>query len=74
MYLALGNALQAAAELEVDSCALEGFDVEKANAILQLPEGLKVSAFLALGYRSTEDQTQHLPKVRVAHEDLFVTL
>jgi len=74
MYLALGNALQAAAELEVDSCALEGFDVEKANAILQLPEGLKVSAFLALGHRSTEDHTQHLPKVRVAHEDLFVTL
>ena len=74
MYIALGNALQAAAELKVDSCALEGFDVEKANALLQLPMGLKVTAFLALGYRSTEDQTQHLPKVRVAHEDLFVRL
>lgn len=74
MYIALGNALQAAAELKVDSCALEGFDVEKANALLQLPMGLKVTAFLALGYRSTEDQTQHLPKVRVVHEDLFVRL
>ncbi len=74
MYLALGNALQAAAELKVDSCALEGFDIEKANALLQLPQGLKVTAFLALGYRSAEDQTQHLPKVRVAHEDLFVHL
>jgi nitroreductase len=74
MYIALGNALQAAAELKVDSCALEGFDIEKANALLQLPLGLKVTAFLALGYRSTEDKTQHLPKVRVAHEDLFVRL
>lgn len=72
MYLALGNALQAAADLKVDSCALEGFDVAKANEILGLGEkDLKVTAFLALGYRSSEDATQHLPKVRVHSSDLF---
>ncbi len=66
MYLALGSALQAAAELKLDSCALEGFDSKKANEILGLTEKhLKVTAFLALGYRSSEDATQHLPKVRV---------
>lgn len=72
MYLALGNALQAAAELKVDSCALEGFDVVKANEVLGLSEKhLNVTAFLALGYRSSEDATQHLPKVRVHSSDLF---
>jgi nitroreductase len=72
MYLALGNALQAAADLKVDSCALEGFDAGKANEVLGLSEQhLSVTAFLALGYRSSEDATQHLPKVRVPSSDLF---
>ncbi len=72
MYLALGNALQAAAEIKIDSCALEGFDAVKANEVLGLSEQhLNVTAFLALGYRSSEDATQHLPKVRVHSSDLF---
>ena len=71
MYLALGSALQAAAELKVDSCVLEGFETEKANRILGLTDKqLKVTAFLALGYRSQEDAAQHLSKIRVPYSDL----
>lgn len=75
MYLALGNALQAAAELKVDSCALEGFDVQQANEILGVAsQQLKVTAFLALGHRSAEDATQFLDKVRVPIEALIEEL
>lgn len=71
-YIALGNALQAAAELEIDSTPMEGIEYEKYDEILGLrAKGLTTTVVLALGYRSEEDTTQHLAKVRKSKEELF---
>ncbi|WP_343487815.1 NAD(P)H-dependent oxidoreductase [Allomuricauda sp. d1] len=69
--IALGNLMQAAAELKIDTCPMEGFEVEKYNQILGLNDNLSVSVVLPIGYRSQEDETQHYPKVRKTKEELF---
>lgn len=72
VYIALGNAMQAAAELKIDTCPMEGFDAEAYNKILGLDEkDLNASVVLAVGYRSNEDETQHYAKVRKSKEELF---
>ncbi|THV59097.1 NAD(P)H-dependent oxidoreductase [Flagellimonas alvinocaridis] len=72
VYIALGNALQAAAELQIDTCPMEGFQPEEYNRILGLTDkNLNAAVVLAVGYRSQEDETQHLPKVRKSKEELF---
>lgn len=72
VYIALGNALQAAAELKIDTCPMEGFQPEEYNRILGLTDkDLNAAVVLAVGYRSEEDQTQNLPKVRKSKEELF---
>lgn len=72
VYIALGNALQAAAELEIDTTPMEGFDSAEYNKILGLSEqNLNASVVLAVGYRSEEDATQHYAKVRKSKEELF---
>ncbi len=74
-YLALGNLLNAAAELKVDVTPMEGFDPIQYNEILGLSAlGLHASLVATIGYRSTEDDTQHYAKVRKSNEDLFITL
>ncbi len=71
-YIALGNALQAAAELKIDACPMEGFDPAGYNKILGLDDkNLNAVVVMALGYRSEEDQTQHYAKVRKSKEELF---
>jgi len=72
IYLALGNVMQAAAELAIDSCPMEGFEVEKYDEILGLTDkNLSAVVVLPIGYRSEEDATQHLAKVRKTREELF---
>lgn len=72
VYIAFGNMMQAAAELKIDSCPMEGFESEEYNKILGLPEkNLTATVVLAIGYRSEEDATQHLPKVRKSTEELI---
>lgn len=74
-YLALGNLLAACGDLKIDSCPMEGFDAEQYNEVLGLKEkGLNASVLAAIGYRSAEDQTQNLSKVRRPLEDLFETV
>lgn len=74
-YIALANLLTACAELKIDACPMEGFDAEQYNTILELKEkGLNASVMVAVGYRSDEDKTQHLPKVRKPSELLFQSL
>ena len=71
-YLALGNALQAAAELKIDACPMEGYQPEEFNKILGLEEkDLNAGVIMTVGYRSEEDQYQHLAKVRRSKEELF---
>ena len=74
-YLALGNLLNAAAELKIDVTPMEGFVPEQVNEILGLEKlGLNASLIATLGYRHEEDATQHYAKVRKSEEELFITL
>ena len=74
-YIALSNLLSACAELKIDTCPMEGFDAEQYSTILGLKEkGLNASVIAAVGYRSDEDRTQSLPKVRKPSELLFQSL
>ncbi len=74
-YIALGNLLHAAAELQIDTTPIEGFEPTKYNEILSLTEkGLNATLVAAIGYRSTDDATQHLAKVRKSNEELFINL
>lgn len=71
-YLALGNLLTACAELQIDSCPIEGFEAADYDEILGLTEkGLTTTVVTAVGYRSKEDSNQSLAKVRKNKEDLF---
>lgn len=65
-YIALGFALAAAAELEVDSTPMEGFDPVQVDEILGLKEkGLRSVLLLPLGYRDESgDWLANLKKVR----------
>jgi nitroreductase len=67
-YIALAFALSACAELNVDTCPMEGFSKEEFDKILKAPAHIKSEVVLALGYR-TEDPKR--PKFRYPEEDLF---
>ena len=73
-YIALGTALIAAAEEQVDATPMEGFAPAKVDAILNLSAlGLRSVVLLPLGYRETgKDWLEKLPKVRRANAQ-FVT-
>ncbi len=74
-YLALGNLLNAAAELKIDVTPMEGFESEKYNEILGLDKlGLNATLVAPIGYRHENDATQHLAKVRKPIEELFETI
>ncbi|NDV17119.1 NAD(P)H-dependent oxidoreductase [Muricauda sp. TY007] len=74
-YIAFGNLMQAAAELKIDTCPMEGFESDKYNEILGLNDkNLNAAVVLAVGYRSEDDETQHLPKVRKSKEELFTLI
>ena len=74
-YLALGNLINAAAELRIDVTPMEGFDAHAFNAILQLDsKGLSAAVVAAVGYRHEDDHAQHLKKVRKTEHELFITL
>lgn len=70
-YIALGNLLTVCALNEIDACPMEGFSADDYEKVLGLDKlGLKPLALVATGYRSANDNYQHLKKVRKA--DLFL--
>jgi len=71
-YIALGVALVAAAEQEVDSTPMEGFDPASVDKILGLKErGLRSVVLLPLGYRDpTGDWLLAMKKVRKSRETM----
>lgn len=71
-YIALGFALSACAEIEVDSCPMEGFDARGFSKILRLPSHIKPVALLAIGYRDPADVIY--PKARFPESDLFTEI
>lgn len=71
-FLALGNLLNACAELKIDACPMEGFEAEEYNKILNLDkQGLNASVIATIGYRSDEDSSQNSKKVRKSINNLF---
>jgi len=74
-YLALANLMNAAAELKIDVTPMEGFSPADVNEILGLNElGLNATLLAPIGYRHTDDATQHYKKVRKSKEELFITI
>jgi nitroreductase/dihydropteridine reductase len=73
-YIAVGFALMAAAEQEVDCTPMEGFDTDAVDTILGLRErGLRSVVLLPLGYRDHEgDWLLPMAKVRKSR-DVMVT-
>lgn len=73
-YIALGFAMIAAADQEVDSTPMEGFDPDAVDAILDLRQrGLRSVVLLPLGYREEgADWLLPMPKVRKSR-DAMVT-
>lgn len=70
-YIALGFALAACAELQIDSCPMEGFMPADFDEILGLDGGLKSVVALCVGYRKTDPLH---PKFRFSSEDLFTVV
>lgn len=70
-YIALGNMMTAAAQIGIDSCPIEGFDIEKMNKLLG-EEGLiedgsfGLSVMCAFGYRVKDPR----PKTRRPFDDI----
>lgn len=74
-YLALGNLLNAAAELKIDATPMEGFEPTTYNEILGLEKlGLHAVVVATIGYRHQDDETQHYAKVRKSNQELFINL
>ena len=71
VYLVLGFALAACAELKVDSCPMGGFEPEGYARILKLPAHLVPTIVLPIGYRAEEPR---YPKVRVPQEKIIKTM
>lgn len=69
-YIAHGFALAAAAELEIDSCAMEGADFSQVGEILGLPPTQKALVMLPIGYRA-EGEAPRGPKIRFSREELL---
>ena len=58
-YIAMGNVMTAAALMGIDSCPIEGFEIDKATAVLEEhfdidPKVYKPAAMVAFGYRTDE--------------------
>ncbi len=70
VYIPLGFALAAAADLRVDSSPMEGFNPAQFDSILGLEEYTS-TAILALGYRSPDDAFAKHPKTRFPAEEVI---
>ncbi|MGD6801284.1 NAD(P)H-dependent oxidoreductase [Rossellomorea vietnamensis] len=70
-YIALANMMTAAAQIGIDSCPIEGFNIKEMDALLQ-EEGLlqdghfSISVMAAFGYRVEEPR----PKTRRPFDDI----
>lgn len=71
-YIALANMMTSAAQIGIDSCPIEGFDMKKMNKLLS-DEGLlenghfAISVMVAFGYRVNEPN----PKTRRPYDDII---
>lgn len=67
-YIALGNALNGAKSLGLDSCPMEGFNAEEYTKILNLPKNLIPTVICPIGYANDAPR----PKLRYEMKELLV--
>jgi nitroreductase/dihydropteridine reductase len=67
VFLALGNALNGAKSLGLDSCPMGGFDPKEYARILRLPPNLVPTMLCPVGYAAD----QPMPKLRFPVEEIF---
>jgi nitroreductase len=73
VYIALGVLLTTAAYLDIDACPMEGFDPQKFDDILGLAAlGLESRVLAAVGFRSADDKSASMKKVRFLKEEVVV--
>lgn len=72
VYIAQGFALAACAELQIDSCPMEGFDAAAVAKILEVPSNLDVAVMIPVGYRAVDEHPR--PKFRFAKEKVFTNI
>lgn len=74
-YIALGNLLTVCAVEKIDSCAMEGFNPDKFDEILNLKsKNLASTLLLPVGYRAKDDFMQNLKKVRKPIKNTIIEL
>jgi nitroreductase len=72
VYIALGNFLNTAALMGVDTCPMEGIDPARYDEILGLAaKGYKTVVVAPAGYRSATDKYATLPKVRYSLDEVI---
>ena len=69
VYIAQWFMLAACAELQIDSCPMEGFDAVAVTDILSIPPHLSVAVMIPIGYRASDDKSHS--KVRFSQKQLF---
>ena len=71
VYIALGNAMNVASLLKIDTCAMEGFFPEEYNSILNIDKEYTAVVACAFGFRSEADKYAKLKKVRFEKSKLI---
>ena len=66
-YLAVGNAVNGAKSLGIDSCPMAGFDPAEYSRILEIPGHLVPTILCALGYAADKP----MKKIRFTREEIF---
>src|SRR5690554_404784 len=75
LYLTLGALLTVCAVEKIDACPMEGFQPEKYDDLLKLPEkGLASVIVLPVGYRDESDFFISLQKVRRGVDELIIEI
>jgi nitroreductase/dihydropteridine reductase len=69
-YIALGFALAAAAEAQIASCPMEGFNPVEVSRVLKLPATERALAFLAVGHTTPGEEGVY-PRFRFPASDLI---
>ncbi len=71
-YIALGNFMTCAAMIGVDTCPMEGLNPDKFDELLGLTNTrYRTVVACAVGYRSPDDKTATMPKIRYPKADIF---
>ena len=72
-YIVLGTMMAAAAQMEIDTCPMEGFVPAKYDELLDLEsKNLRSVLVLPVGYRAEDDVAQHQKKVRLPLDEIVV--